>query len=154
MIVDELLDTVRKRMSVVVSDPTDANSGLDLAEAFRVLDEVILSGSPLPKDWEVGKKFAWRNGKGGSMVLDFNGQAVGHVIPRGDAHPGGALSPDEWMYNASLKPTPELPYMVASKFEDDAGTLEEAMAECEAYVREQTKTLFNPWRVLKDECLI
>jgi hypothetical protein len=61
---------------------------------------------------------------------------------------------DDWMYRADLKPTPELPYRVLSKVNNDAGTLEEAKASCERYVREQTKHAFNPWVVLKAEGLI
>jgi hypothetical protein len=81
----------------------------------------------------------------------FNGIGVGHVMPALSGDPDTAV---DWLYSASLNPTHEFPYRIEPMISEGTKTLDEAMAECEAYVLEQTKNVFNPWQVLKEQGLI
>ena len=141
---------MRALSQMIIAGERDPSTALSLAGQCLEIDEHLVGGGLLPKDWEVGKKLTWRDGKGGSKVLDLNGVAVGHVMP---AIPGDATI-DDWMYSASLKPTQELPYRVWSKVNNDAGTLDEAKSSCERYVREQIQNVFSPWAALSAEGLI
>jgi hypothetical protein len=148
--IDGALRRMRDLSNMIIVGENHASTALSLAEQCVEIDEHIICGGVLPKDWELGKKLTWREGKGGSMVLDFNGVGVGHVIPRNKNEPEDGC----WTYQADLKPTKDLPYRVETKFEYDAGTLEQAMVACETYVRKQTVTVFDPWKALKEEGIV
>jgi hypothetical protein len=141
---DDLLDNVRKFVEEVISDPTEVNAGLDLADSFKALDEFIISNHLLPKDWEVGKKLIWRDGQNGSKILMLNGAVVGHAFP-------GSTS--GWLCQTDMIPTREFPYMIKSRLLNEE-TMEMVMEACEIYVREQIKNVFDPWEVLRNEGLI
>jgi hypothetical protein len=153
---DKLLVNARKCMKTVISDPTDANAGLELAEAFRTLDDAITCVGMLPTDWVIGKKLTWEESETTSLggahranfILKLNGNVVGHVyflqwdLP-GDKDHG------RFVWQADLVPSKELPYKIECRFCDNAGdNAEDAMRSCDRYVWEQIATVFDPWKAL------
>jgi hypothetical protein len=117
----------------------------------------LLCGGALPKDWEIGKKFDWRDSNGKVVLnnsiseddnIEYYVLRVSDVVVCVIRKLG-----NNYEYTANLAPTRDFPYRIEKKFNSN-GNLLEAMAECESYVREQIKNVFDPWEFLEDSGLI